>query len=531
MQSQSLDVLQQLLPHSDRSHIDKYLLRAASTGDTNTVLLSAGYSSTGIPSAVAISVERGHLELANTLMRLYPSKESTKSALLASIEREDLDLIREFVKFAGIESIDAAIFMAAGRRKFEIVEMLLEHASQSTIKEVAGKMIGKELASAVFAKALTYISGPFSGLIYQASEAADRNSLQALLPFMTLKNVELDFLHACKKNGFATVSLLSSFTKSAEADSCFKTLVDRKSTPAELLEQLLPQMSREAVFEVHKSPGKEDRLKESTLAVISKRVEGFPTEIAFEHAFRAGSEFYFETSSSKAEEEAQKYGVELPTLCTSFEECAKVIQDLPRASISTVAVEKAITFTWESFDYAIDKAGPLLVPFASPFTCTYLLWLSPNVLFQAPELASVCAEKVLESAVVAMCEGFAPEEEKLAIVKMLIHRISPSTVFSILQSRWVQKSQQTQKIVDMLSESQVDKVLSLATRKYADAYREEDAPLLIALLKKASKPAVDASLLHVNRYRRPIREIVKVLSKYATEEGRKEGEQLAKAIV
>ena len=64
-----------------------------------------------------------------------------------------------------------------------------------------------------------------------------------------------------------------------------RKLAGREGTPPELLEQLLPHVSRDVVFNIHSAPERWKHLKESTRAAIKRRVEGFPREIAFMHSF------------------------------------------------------------------------------------------------------------------------------------------------------------------------------------------------------------------------------------------------------
>jgi hypothetical protein len=163
------------------------------------------------------------------------------------------------------------------------------------------------------------------------------------------------------------------------ADACFRTLIDREAALSELVEQLVTRMmSREAVLEMHDCPGKKEHLKgregESSGVAISKGVEGSSTEISFEHAFRAGSEYhYFSTTPPVARWEAEGCGVEVSSLCTKFADCTQVIESLS-TSMSSAAVERALAFIRDNLsDDERVKVVPLVIPIAAPFVCTYLM--------------------------------------------------------------------------------------------------------------------------------------------------------------
>jgi hypothetical protein len=158
-------------------------------------------------------------------------------------------------------------------------------------------------------------------------------------------------------------------------DACFRTLIDREAALSELVEQLVTRvMSREAVFEMHDCPGKKEHLKESSGVAIGKGVESSSTEISFEHAFSAGSEYhYFSTTPPVARWEAEGCGVELPSLCTEFADCTQVIESLS-TSMSSAAVERAVAFIRDNLsDDKRVKVVPLVIPIAAPFVCTYLM--------------------------------------------------------------------------------------------------------------------------------------------------------------
>ena len=522
------EVLRQLLPYGGQLDVDKCLPDVASRGHADVAILLAGYSSTEVPNAVIKSTEEGHLDVANALARLYPSKKLADQAFLVSAKHGNSAFLREFIGFLKSTQIDNAITTAAQHEKFETVEVLLGYASPMAIQEIVPQMIGKEAASSAFAKALTYAPAS-ADLLTKASMYSDHKAIQALLPFVTLSGVEDALSVACERNDLGAVSLLSSLANTKAADSCFRTLVDREATWPKLLEQLVPRMSREAVFEIHSSPGKKGHLKESTCVAIDKRVEGFPTEISFEHAFRVGSKYHLSTPSV-AQSEAEKYGVELPALCTEFAECAKVIESLS-TSMPTAAVERALTFIGGelSNDERV-KVVPLLIPIATPFVCTYLMESPSGVSTLVPEFASACAKKALKSALVKQCES-AIFKEDLGTLETLIPHIPPLGIFRILELQMWRGPQLVDKIIDMLSEDQVGILLNLFVREYADVYEDKNAPLLIALLKKAPKPAIDASLLHANRHKPSSKPLLNIITGYATDEGQKAAEQLAKQLV
>ena len=531
-----LDIVRILLPHSSQLQVDKCLLEAASLGHAGVAVLLAEYSSTRVPDAVTSSIEQRHFELASTLIRLYPSKNLIKDAFIESAAHGNLDLIREFINSVGIEIIDTAIGVATRHGRFGIAGMLLEHASQSAIEKAAKDMIGKESASSVFARTLMYISDSASSLFTKAMEAADHKAMKELLPFVTLEDIEGAFSGACNENDLAAVSLLIPFAKTKAANSCFKKLIGRETTPSELLEQLLPHVSRETVFEIHKSPKRKEHLKESTLAAISKRVEGFPIEIVFVHAFRSNSEWWCSSSEKGfVAEEEKKYGIKLPPLCTNFEECTKTIKELPTTQVPIAALEEAmdvdvINFMFE--DEELVKAAPLLVPFATPLVCTLLMGSSPNISVLVPTVACACAGKALEDVVRRQCMRDVSEETRESLEALIPHLSPPQIIYILTWMKILEKPQNVSKIADMLSKEQIDGALNLATRQCNESstLADSDVLLLTNLLQKASKSVVDVSLLHASRYRRANKELVKVLSEYATEEGRMAAEQLAKRI-
>lgn len=118
-------------------------------------------------------------------------------------------------------------------------------------------------------------------------------------------------------------------------------------------------------------------------------------------------------------------------------------------------------------------------------------------------------------------------EEASESAEVLIPHLSPPQVIYILTRQIVSKKpQNVSKVVGMLSKEQVDDVLNLVTQHYRDpSYLSDEEALLLA--QRASKSAVDASLLHVSRHRNVSKALVKSLSEHATEEGKRVAEQLA----
>ena len=194
---QSMDLLQQLFLYGNQQDVDRCLSEVVLKGNADVVLLLAKYSSNdAVSNAVTQAFEHGHFELAITLVRLYrPDQSVTLNMLLASVEREDLNVIHELVSLVAKNSIDIAMTTAARDGKFEAVKVLVERASSRAIVKAAEAMIGRESAGTAFAKALTCLSpeflGTFSGktslktLFGKASRAGDHRAIQALLPFMT----------------------------------------------------------------------------------------------------------------------------------------------------------------------------------------------------------------------------------------------------------------------------------------------------------------------------------------------------------
>ena len=302
--SQSPEILQQLLPYSNGVGIDKALLDAASSGHPDVALLLVKYSSAGVPETVAKSVEHGHLELAVTPAKLYPSRKTSEVIFPLCVERENMNMIRELAKSVEVASIDAAMAIMVEKQKFDIVEMLVGHASPSAIGEAVEQMIGKVSASSALEKTLPYIPDSVTTLFEKASKVADHEALRVLLPFVALDSIADAFPKACKKNKTKVVSLLSPLVKTEAADSCFQGLGDLGETVPSLLEQLLLRMSREAVSEVDTSS------LESVPAAISNCIKGLAVDIAFVHAFRVVASGYSEAISEIAESEAKKYGCE-----------------------------------------------------------------------------------------------------------------------------------------------------------------------------------------------------------------------------
>ena len=497
--SQSLEILQLLLPYSDGVGIDKALLDAASSGHTDVALLLAKYSSASVPEAVAKSVEHGHLELAVTLAKLYPSRKTNEVIFPLCVGSENMSMIRELAKSVGIASIDAAMAIMVEKQKFEIVEILVEHASPTAIEEAAEQMIGKVSASSALEKTLPYIPDSVTTLFEKASKVADHEAVRVLLPFVALDSIADAFPKACKKNKTKVVSLLSPLVKTEAADSCFQELGDLGETEPNLLEQLLPRMSREAVSEVDTSS------LESVPAAISNRIKGFAVDIAFVHAFRVVASGYSEAISEIAESEAKKYGTKLYPLCTTSEDCVKTIE-ASRASVSTAALEEAIGVIGESPD-TMHTTVPHLFPVATPFVCTQLLESSLGISLRVPEFVRVCAGQASKSAVADECLHVVSKENFKAM-EALLPFTSPTDIFKILSAEGGKKPSIIHDILKPLSQSQVDSILSIATRKYAYKYDGRDAMLLNRILGKASKSAVDASLLYAARCKTPNRKYV-----------------------
>ena len=92
-----LDILQQLLPYSSQSQVDKCLVEAASLGHTEVAVLLAERSKIKVSDAVTKAIEQGHFELAGELVRLYPSKHLIENAFYESAEHGNAGLIREFI--------------------------------------------------------------------------------------------------------------------------------------------------------------------------------------------------------------------------------------------------------------------------------------------------------------------------------------------------------------------------------------------------------------------------------------------------
>ena len=528
---QLLDILRQLLPYSDPQHVDNCLLDVASRGYTDVAILLAGRSSDQVPDAIYESIGNGHPELARALVRLYPSKDNIQSAFIESAKCGNADLVREYINTLEMESIQSAIKLATRYEKFEIVEMLFEYVPLVTIQEIALTMIGKEAASTVFVKALTCIPDYAPSLFYQVLDLADYKAIHVLLPFLTLENIGTAFSRACKEKNDVVVSLLSAWPNATLIDACFERLVDRRTASAELLEKLLPRVSRGKIFKIHKSPEKMSSLQESTRVAISKRVEGIPAEIALLHAFQIGASWYTFIRSKFAAEEAKKYGIDPPT-CASFEECAKDVK-LSGAQILDAAVGEAMTLI--DIVYSDDELAqrvPLLIPFATQFVCTHLIKSSRGITLLVPEVATVCAGKALEYAILQECEN-AVYDEAFETLNVLLPHLSLPRILSILQrSIFWKKLEVVDRILDMLNNDQVDSLLSLATRAHIENCDFDDGTVLLftSLLKRASKSAIDASLMVVSRYTFGCKQFSKMLSESATGEGREAAAQLKKQI-
>ena len=109
---QFLEILQQLLPYDPHDIARECLWEVASKGYTKVALLLAEYSPRSVENAVAESAGHGHLELAGTLARLYPSKAAAEKVFNASALHGSPDLAREFINFVGIARINDAIATA-----------------------------------------------------------------------------------------------------------------------------------------------------------------------------------------------------------------------------------------------------------------------------------------------------------------------------------------------------------------------------------------------------------------------------------
>ena len=279
-------------------------------------------------------------------------------------------------------------------------------------------------------------------------------------------------------------------------------------------------MSKEAVLQIET-----DDLQESTCTAVNNRIKSFATDIAFVHAFYVVALYEFDAVLESSQKEAKKYGIELPQLCTTSEDCAEAIKSLG-ASVSTAALERVVGIVKESPD-EIALTVPHLLPFATPFICTYLMESSPGVSLAVPRFADVCAEKALKTAVAQECEH-AVSEEKLEAVATLIPHVSHLGVFHVLRLAQAEKSHLLYDIAEMLSQSQVHSALDIAIRMHVSHFdNADDTELLAELLRNASKPARDASLLYVTRCELPRKKYLKRLSEYATVEGQKVAEQVA----
>ena len=527
-----LDILRQLLPYSGQSQVDKCLVEAASLGHTEVAVLLAKSPKIKVSDAVTKAIEQRHFELANELVRLYPSKHLIENAFYESAEHGNASLIREFINNVDMNGINSAIIGAAQREKFEIVDMLFEHASADAIERIAPMVLGKEAARSVFEKVLRYMPQLASKLLNGALEVADYDAVQKLLPFTTLDDIQEAFSNACNDGNFKTVSLFTPFTRAKTADPCFRELAGQEGTPPELLEQLLPHVSRDVVFSIHSALGKWPYLKESTRAAIGQRVEGFPREIAFVHSFRAG---YWSLNVNKefairdAIREGEKYKVTLPTMCTDFESCTRELEVLTKTQLSNAAVEEAMTDIRIVFnDEALIQVVPFLAPLATPFVCTSLMESSRGVLALVPAIACACGEKALKNAVTQQLVH-AVYNEPHEPLKTLIFFASPQQLLTGLRAAiFRKKTKAFEMILKALRTSQADDILrSVVFSK--SGLDDRDVELLEkGLLQKASKPAIDASLLHLSRRRSYDKKSVMMLSKHASEKGKATAEQLTK---
>ena len=522
-----LDILQQLLPYSSQSRVDKCLVEAASLGHTEVAVLLAKSSKIKVSAAVTKAIERKHFELAGELVRLYPSKHLIESAFYESAEHGNADLIREFINNVDLKGINSAIIGAAQQEKFEIVGMLFEHASADAIERIAPMMLGKEAATSVFEKVLRYMPQLASELLDKALEVADYDAVQKLLPFTTLDDIQKAFSKACNDGKLEAVSLFTPFTKAKTANQCFKRLARQEGTPAELLEQLLPHVSRDVVFAIHSAPETWAHLKESTRAAIKQRVAGFPREIAFVHSFRSG---VWGFDKEFAEEEGMKYGHKQLTMCTGFGGCVKEMVALTKTHLPDATVEEAMdNIQLLSEDEELAHAVPFLVPLATPFVCTSLMESSPGVSALVPAIVSACAGKALKYVVTDGLVHFALEGPPEPL-KALIPFASPQQLLRSLEMAISRKKMGAfETILEALNTNQADDILRSVVFKSGGYIGPNDAVLLEkGLLQKASKPAIDASLLHLSRSRSFYKRHVMMLSKHASEEGKAAAEQLTK---
>ena len=340
-----LEILQHLVPYSSWQHIDVCLKDiAAPRGYTDIAILLSDYSDAAVPDAIIAAAEKGHFEVARALVQLHPSKQAIGSAFSQSVKHGHLDLLCELINSVEARDIDGAIVRAASEKILAVFEMLLEHASQRAIQDAVHKLIGKDSVEAALAKAANYVSPAFLQQMFrEAVQKMHYKALQLFMPFAALKDITEGFTKACESDhgSLDIVSLLGPFAKFKAVDSCFKHLIDNEATPANVLEKLLPRVGRKTVFKVYKSPKKDRHLDSSISKAIEERIEGFSTDIAFEHASCFGSEsrpycpFFLET-------EAKEYGLELHPQCSTIEGCTETIKSLgPKAS--TVAVETAMT--------------------------------------------------------------------------------------------------------------------------------------------------------------------------------------------
>ena len=526
------DILQQLLPYSSRSQVDKCLVEAASLGHTEVAVLLAGHSKIDVSAAVTEAIERGHFELAGELVRRYPSKRLIENAFFKSAEHGNASLIREFINNVDMGSITSAIIGAAQEEKFEVVDILLEHASPDAIQRIAPMMLGKAAARAVFERVLRYMPQLASGLLNKALKVADYDAMQKLLPLTTLDDIQTVFPNACTDGNFKAVSLFTPFTRAKAADQCFRELAGQEGTPPALLEQLLPHVSRNLVFSIHNAPERWTRLKESTRAAIRQRVAGFSREIAFVHSFRVGFWYLREVFARKeAGLEGKKYGLELPTLCNDVESCAKELEVLTKTQLSNAAVEEAMAnIELVPDDEALVQVVPFLVPLATPFICTSLMESSPGVSALVPAIVSACTGKALKYVVTKEFVHHAYEGSPEPL-KALLPFASPQQLLRGLQMAIREKKMGAfETILEALSTSQADEILrSVVFESSGDGPRYGDAELLEkGVLQKASKHAIDVSLLHLSRRQPWDKEPVTMLSKYASEEGKAAAEKLIK---